>query len=153
VDLAVILQAAGAVAPVIGIARHGVAEGQQRDAAAFADRAVPPADAALGDEPLELAARNDALIGRPPSVVVRVGDRFRVGRPRTSNLDEDCAHDSNRAMSESGIKRGVDRPTWCGLFRYSAGESIVALEEFMRGRAWLSAVSRAGCGVTACALF
>jgi dienelactone hydrolase len=38
------------------------------------------------------------------------------------------------------------------IFRYSASESIVALEEFVRGQAWLSAFSRAGCGVTACAL-
>jgi dienelactone hydrolase len=55
-------------------------------------------------------------------------------------------------MSESGIKWGVDQPPWCGLLRYSARESIVALEEFVRRLAPLSVFSRAGCGVTACAI-
>ena len=42
VDLAVIIEAARAIAPVIGVARDLVAELQERDAAAFANRAVPP---------------------------------------------------------------------------------------------------------------
>src|SRR5262249_35218347 len=92
VDLAVILQAACAVAAVIGVARDGVAERQQRDAAALADRAVPPVGTASRDQPLEFPARDDSLIGGPPSLVMRIGDRFGIARARTTNLDEDRAH-------------------------------------------------------------
>jgi dienelactone hydrolase len=56
-------------------------------------------------------------------------------------------------MSESGIKRGVDRVARCGLFRYGTGESIVALEEFVRMRARSSAFSSIRRGLRAGALF
>src|SRR5690606_40722437 len=46
VDLAVIEKAAGAVASVIGVAGNLLAELQERDAAAFADRGIPPVGAA-----------------------------------------------------------------------------------------------------------
>src|SRR6195256_6901052 len=64
VDLAFEVQAARAVAAVIGITRDLVAEHQHADAAALADRAVPPLRAAAGDQLLQLGAGNDALIGR-----------------------------------------------------------------------------------------
>src|SRR5690349_14021828 len=96
VDLAVVLQAARPVAPIVGIARDGVAERQERDAAALADRAVPPVGAAPRDQSLEFPARNDSLIGGPPSVVMRIGDRFGIACARTTDLDEDRAHESNR---------------------------------------------------------
>src|SRR5438477_12093536 len=50
VDLAVVEQAAGAVAPVVGIARDAIAELQQRDAAPFGDRVLPPARTAPADQ-------------------------------------------------------------------------------------------------------
>jgi dienelactone hydrolase len=56
-------------------------------------------------------------------------------------------------MSESGIKRGVDRVARCGLFRYGIGESIVALEEFVRMRARLSVFSSVRRGLRAGTLF
>src|SRR6266404_324573 len=62
VDLALEMQAAGAVAAVIGVARDLVAEHQHADAAAFADRAVPPLRAATVNQFFELGAGNDALI-------------------------------------------------------------------------------------------
>src|SRR6185312_2418132 len=71
VDLAFEMQAAGAVAAVIGVARHLVAEHQHADAAALADRAVPPLRAATVDELFELGAGNDALIGRAPGFIMR----------------------------------------------------------------------------------
>src|SRR5260370_17471223 len=67
VDLAFEMQAARAVAAVIGIARDLFAEHQHADAAALADRAIPPLRAAAGVQLLHLATGNDALIGRPPA--------------------------------------------------------------------------------------
>src|SRR6478672_11920216 len=99
VDLAFEVQAAGAVAAVIGIARDLVAEHQHADAAALADRAVPPLRAAAVDQLFQLGARNDAPIGRTPGFVM--GRRHRgcirsFGRP---NLDQGCAHDPNQSKS------------------------------------------------------
>src|ERR1700675_3659449 len=59
VDLAFEVQAAGAVAAVIGIARDLVAEHQYADAAALADRAVPPLRATAVDQLFEFGAGND----------------------------------------------------------------------------------------------
>src|SRR5689334_6343278 len=95
IDFAIVMQAARPVAAVVGVARDGVAERQQRDAASLADRTLPPVRTASDDQPLELPARDDALVGGPPSLVVRISHRFRVGRARTSDLDEDRAHESN----------------------------------------------------------
>src|SRR5262249_54196900 len=58
VDLTFEMQAAGAVAAVIGVTRDLVAEYQHADAAALADRRVPPLRAAAVDELLELSAGN-----------------------------------------------------------------------------------------------
>src|SRR6185436_15100269 len=63
VDLAVIEQAARAVAPVIGIARDAIAEAEQRHAAAFGDRVLPPARAAPADQLLQFGSGDDAAIG------------------------------------------------------------------------------------------
>src|SRR5882724_3429693 len=99
VDLAFEMQAARAVAAVIGIARDLVAEHQHADAAALADRAVPPLRAATVDQLLELGPGNDTLIGRAPGFVM--GGRHRScirssGRP---NLDQGCAHGSDQSKS------------------------------------------------------
>src|SRR6478672_9007762 len=56
VDLAVEMQAAGAVAAVIGVACDLVAEHQHADAAALADRAVPPLRTAAVDQLLQFGA-------------------------------------------------------------------------------------------------
>src|SRR5262245_2530548 len=61
VDFAFEMQAAGAIAAVIGVTRHLVAEHQHADAAAFANRAVPPLRATTIDQLLQLGAGNDAL--------------------------------------------------------------------------------------------
>src|SRR5258708_23056194 len=97
--LAFEVQAAGAVAAVVRIARDLVAEHQHADTAALADRAVPPLWAAAVDQLLELGAGNDALIGRAPSLVMR--GRYRgcirsFGRPY---LDHGCAHGANQSKS------------------------------------------------------
>src|SRR5258705_13161554 len=99
VDLAFEMQAARAVAPVIGVARDLFAEHQPADAAALADRAIPPLRAAAVDQLLQLGAGNDALIGGAPSFVM--GRRYRrcvrsFGRP---NLDQGCAHGSDQSKS------------------------------------------------------
>ena len=57
------MQAASPVAAVIGVARDFVAKHQHADAAAFADRAVPPVWAAAVDQLFQFGAGNDALIG------------------------------------------------------------------------------------------
>src|SRR5258708_2921976 len=76
-----------------------VAEHQHADAAALADRAIPPLRAAPVDQLLQLRAGNDALIGRAPGFVM--GGRYRgcvcsFGRP---NLDQGCAHGSDQSKS------------------------------------------------------
>src|SRR6476620_4475205 len=63
VDLAFEVQAAGAIAAVIGVACDLVGEYQHADAAALADRAVPPLRAAAVDQLFQLGAGDDALIG------------------------------------------------------------------------------------------
>src|SRR5205085_9132454 len=98
VDLAVIEQAARAVAAVIGIARGAVAEREQRDAASFGDGVFPPAGSAPVDQLLELRTRNDPLIRGPPGRVMRRRDRRGVGRLGAANLDDDgAAHESIEA--------------------------------------------------------
>ena len=82
VDLAVVEQAARAVAAVVGVARDLVAERQQRDAAALADRAVPPVGTAARDQLVEFDSGDDALIGGAPSLVVSLRDR----QPRRTAL-------------------------------------------------------------------
>src|SRR3954452_5036488 len=63
VDLAFELQAARAVAAVVGVASDFVAEHQHADAAAFPNRAVPPMRTAAIDQLLQFGAWNDALVG------------------------------------------------------------------------------------------
>src|ERR1700739_4581490 len=62
VDFAFEMQAAGAVAAVIGVARDLVAEHQHANAATLADRRVPPLRAATIDQLFKLGARDDSLI-------------------------------------------------------------------------------------------
>src|SRR3979411_1288383 len=75
VDFAFEMQAACAVAAVIGIASDLVTENQHAAAPAPADRAVPPLGAAAVDQLLQLGAGNDALISGAPGFVV--GRRYR----------------------------------------------------------------------------
>src|SRR5262249_27304940 len=58
VDLAVIGQAARAVAAVIGVAGDAVGKHQERDAAALADGGFPPCRAPAADQFLELGPGN-----------------------------------------------------------------------------------------------
>src|SRR5947209_5516126 len=84
VDLAFEMQAARAIAAVIGIARNFVAEHQHADAATFADPAVPPLRATAVDQFLQFATGNDALIRRTPGLVMGGRHRHRIrsfGRP------------------------------------------------------------------------
>ena len=89
VDLAVIVEAARAVAAVIGVAGDLVAELQERDAAAFADGRFPPRRTAAIDQLFEFGARDDALIGRPPRLVVGIGDRAGIAGSGAADFDED----------------------------------------------------------------
>ena len=57
VDLAFVEQAARAVAAVVGVPGYLVAEGEDGDAAAFADRAVPPVGAAARHQLFEFQTR------------------------------------------------------------------------------------------------
>ena len=92
VDLAVIEQAARAIAPVVGITRDSIAELQQRDAASFGDGVLPPARAAPADQLLEFGPGDDAAIGRPLRRIVRRRDQRGIGWLGAANLDEDGAH-------------------------------------------------------------
>src|SRR5262249_48334590 len=87
VNLALEMQAACTVTAVISIARDLVAEHQHADAAALADRRVPPLRAAAIDQLRELASGNDALIGRPPSFVMGRRHRDCVCSLGRSDLD------------------------------------------------------------------
>src|SRR5262249_48944648 len=71
VDLALVGEAAGAVAAVVGVARNSVAEHEQRDAAALADRAIPPRCTAPIDQAVQLKSGDDPLISGAPSLVMR----------------------------------------------------------------------------------
>src|SRR5205807_9050182 len=93
VDFAVIIEAARPVAPVIGIACDLVAKLKERNAAALANRAFPPRRTAPIDEPTQLGARNNSLIGGPPRLIVRVRNRGGIARPGAADFDEDGAHD------------------------------------------------------------
>ena len=104
VDLAVIEQAARAVAPVIGVAGDAVTELQDGDAAALADGAVPPIGAAPVDELVELGSRDDALVGGPPRLVVGRCDGAGVRGLGAPDFDEGRAHDRIEASSPAAFK-------------------------------------------------
>src|SRR5450830_1250810 len=104
VDLAVIEQAARAVAPVIGVAGDAVTELQDGDAAALADGAVPPIRPAPVDQLVELVARDDALIGRAPCLVMCLGDVHRIGCLGAAHLYEGRAHFGIEATNPAPFK-------------------------------------------------
>src|SRR6266516_2679535 len=104
VDFAVVIQAARAVAPVIGITGHAFAECQHHDPAAFANRAVPPCRAAPVDQLVELWPRNDALIRTPPGFVVRRGDGRSIGRLGAADFDQGRVHDLIQASTPPRFK-------------------------------------------------
>src|SRR5215813_7645051 len=66
INLAVVIQAAGAVASVVGVARDCVAEHQNGNAAAPPDRALPPSRPAAIDELVELRSRDHTLVRGTP---------------------------------------------------------------------------------------
>ena len=104
VDLAVVGQAARAVAPVIRVARNALLKHQQRDAAAFANRRLPPGRPAAADEFFEFRARNDAAICAAPGLIVRIRDRDGVRGLRPPNLDEGRAHARIEAKRSGSIQ-------------------------------------------------
>ena len=104
VDFAVIKQAARAIAPVIGIASNLLAELQNGNAAAFADRRFPPIRSAPVDQLVEFVARDDALIGGPPCLIVRRGDVRRVGGLGSANLYEGRTHRRIEATNFAAFK-------------------------------------------------
>src|SRR4029077_778386 len=108
VDLAVVEQAARAIAPVVGIARDAIAELQQRDAAPFGDGILPPARTAPADQLLEFGTRDDAAIRRPPSRIVRRRDQRGIGWLGAANLDEDGRHVRIEQRDRSGCKPPVN---------------------------------------------
>src|SRR6185436_9251177 len=91
VDLAVIEQAACAVATVVRVTGHLVAEGQNGDAAAFADRAVPPIGSPARHQLFEFQSGDHTLIRAAPRLVMGVSDGHCVGRLGPTNLDQDSA--------------------------------------------------------------
>jgi hypothetical protein len=99
VDFAFEVQAAGAVAAVIGVAGDLVAEHQHADAATLADGAVPPMRAAAVDQLFQLGAGNDALVGRTPGLVMGRRNRGCVSSSGRPDLDQGCAHGRDQSKS------------------------------------------------------
>src|SRR5579871_4892319 len=93
VDFPVISQASRPVAAVIGIARDGVAERQNRNSAAFTNRAFPPFRPTPIDQLVELRTRYDPLVRSTPSQVMRRGKGLGVGGSRAADFDGDGMHD------------------------------------------------------------
>ena len=104
VDLAVVKQAACAVAPIVGIARDAIAELKDCNAAAFADGRIPPVRTTAVDQLVELIARDDALIGRAPRLIMGVGDVQCVCRLCATNLYEGRAHCAIEATNFAAFK-------------------------------------------------
>src|SRR6185437_11271547 len=92
VDLAIIKQAARAVAAIIGVAGDLLAKLQDGDAAALADRRIPPIRATPGNQLIEFVAGDDALIGGAPSLVMSLGDVGCVRCLGATNLYDGRAH-------------------------------------------------------------
>src|SRR4051794_33470008 len=88
VDLALVEQAARAIAPVIGIAGDAVAEPEKGNAAALADGALPPGRPAPADQLLQLGSRDDPSICVAPCFIVGFRHRYRIGGLGAANLDE-----------------------------------------------------------------
>src|SRR6202000_41983 len=115
---------------VIGVARNLLAELQQGDTAAFADGAVPPGGAATVDQPLQLGARDDALVSRPPGLIVSIRDGLGVVGFSAANLDEDGAHGVIKASVCPTFKPHDSR--WVNdldYYRNGAERAIVAGEK------------------------
>ena len=104
VDFAIVVEAACAVAAIVGVPGHAVAEGDDRDPTAFADRAVPPVGAAPVDELVQLGAWDDALIGTPPRLVVGRSDGPRVTWLGPADLYEGGAHRQIEASTQPTFK-------------------------------------------------
>src|SRR5262249_367912 len=81
-----------------------IAKCQHRDAAAFANRVVPPLRAATVDELVEFRPGNDALIGAAPGLVVGRRDAGGIGRLRATDLDQDRAPDMNTTKQAATLQ-------------------------------------------------
>ena len=64
----------------------------------------PPVRSAPVDQLVELVARDDSLIGRPPRLVVRLRDVDRIRRLRAANLDEGRTHCAIEATKFRGLQ-------------------------------------------------
>src|SRR5262249_9117141 len=104
INLTVIKQTARSVAPVVGITGNSFAKLQDRDAAALADRRIPPVRSAAVDQLVEFVARDDALIGGAPCLVMCVGDILCIGRLRATNLYEGRSHCAIEATNFAPFK-------------------------------------------------
>src|SRR5690242_15533366 len=104
VDFAFEMQAAGAIAAVVGIAGDLVAKHQYADAAALADCRIPPLRAAAVDQLFQLAAGDNALISGSPSLVMGGRDRGRIRSLGWSNLDKGSAHGTKLSNSAGGLQ-------------------------------------------------
>src|SRR5882757_5972747 len=104
VDLAIVVEAAGAIAAVVGVAGDAIPERQHGDAATFADGAVPPLRAAPIDELVQLGSRDDALVSTLPGFVVSRGYRRCIGRLSATDFDEDRAHVEIEASTSRRFK-------------------------------------------------
>ena len=64
----------------------------------------PPVRSAPVDQLVEFVARDDALIGGPPCLIVRRGDVGRVGSLGSANLYEGRTHFGIEAMNFAAFK-------------------------------------------------
>src|SRR5262249_17426512 len=108
VDFAVVVQAACAVAAVVGIARDLIAECQHRNAAAFPDGAIPPFRSAPADQLVEFHAGDDSLVGRAPSFVVSLRNGRGIGSLGAADFDQDGAHMQIKASGPLPFKHRVN---------------------------------------------
>src|SRR5262249_55166173 len=92
VDFTVVEQAACPIAPVIGVAGDTIAESEQGNTAALANRAFPPRRTTPADQLFQLRARNDTPISISPSLVVGFRHRHGVARFGAANLYQGGVH-------------------------------------------------------------
>src|SRR5262249_54107561 len=104
VDFSVVIEAARAIAAVIGVARNVVAKHENGDPASIADRVFPPGRPPPVDELVEFRTGNYALVGGAPRLVVGSRNLRRIGRLGTTDLDKDRVHGSNSSKRQSGLQ-------------------------------------------------
>src|SRR5262249_44031190 len=93
VDFSLVSQASRPVPAIVSIACNSIPECHYRNSATLADRTFPPLRAAPIDQLVQLRTRDDALVRRTPSQVVRGRKRLGIGRSGTADFDGDGMHD------------------------------------------------------------